>query len=51
MLVALLENGVRFVEGQEELVEGLDLPKALRPFWVGGDEIGCGKEKGSIRWV
>jgi hypothetical protein len=51
LLVALLENGVRFSEGSEKQIEGLDLPKALKPFWVGGEKVGCGKEKGVIRWV
>jgi seryl-tRNA synthetase len=51
LLVALLENGVQLSEGEEKKIEGLDLPKALKPFWVGGDVVGCGKEKGAIRWV
>jgi seryl-tRNA synthetase len=51
LLVALLENGVQFGEGEEKRIEGLNLPKALKPFWVGGDVVGCGKEKGAIRWV
>ncbi|CAL1694035.1 unnamed protein product [Somion occarium] len=42
LIVALLENGVRFDEGN---VAGLDLPKILRPFWVGGS----GRD--IIRWV
>ena len=51
LLVALLENGVQLGEGEEKRVEGLNLPRALKPFWVGGDVVGCGKEKGAIRWV
>jgi len=51
LLVALLENGVQLGEGEEKRIEGLDLPRALKPFWVGGDVVGCGKEKGAIRWV
>jgi len=37
--------------GKEGEVEGLDLPKELRRFWVGDDEVGEGKNQGSIRWV
>jgi seryl-tRNA synthetase len=48
-LVALLENGVRL--GEKGEVEGLDLPEALRRFWIGGDDVGEGKEKAKIRWV
>ena len=51
LLVALLENVVRFAPGQDKRIEGLDLPKALQRFWVGGDQVGFGKEKGEIRWV
>ena len=46
--MALLENGVR-LEGQD--VVGLDLPIALKGFWVGGEEIGEGKRKVKIVWV
>ncbi|KAI0782395.1 hypothetical protein BC629DRAFT_1594182 [Irpex lacteus] len=42
LIVALLENGVRF-DGEGKVV-GVDLPKALQPFWIGG-------EKGIIQWV
>ncbi|KAI0688133.1 hypothetical protein BC835DRAFT_1408169 [Cytidiella melzeri] len=42
LIVALLENGARF-DGAGAVV-GIDLPKVLKPFWVGGDtEI--------IQWV
>ena len=43
LIVALLENGVRFDE--EGTAVGVDLPKALQPFWVGipGRDI--------VRWV
>jgi seryl-tRNA synthetase len=51
LLVALLENGVRFKEGDSKQIEGLELPKALQRFWVGGDTVGTGKETGEIRWV
>lgn len=54
LLVALLENGVRLgdtaKDGGKEIV-GLDLPKALQRFWVGGDTIGRGQNQGEIRWV
>ncbi|WVR04946.1 serine-tRNA ligase [Kwoniella sp. DSM 27419] len=56
LIVALLENGIRFkdaeggAEGQGSY-DGLDLPKALERFWVGGDEVGDGRQRGSIRWV
>ena len=44
LIVAILENGVR-LEGDNIL--GLDLPIALRPFW-----LGCYEEsKCNIRWV
>jgi seryl-tRNA synthetase len=42
LLVALIENGARF-EGEE--VVGVDLPSALRRYWLGGDE----DER--IRWI
>ena len=42
LIVALLENGVRFNESGS--VVGLDLPSVLKPFWLGQDsEV--------IRWV
>jgi hypothetical protein len=44
-----LENGVRLDDKGQ--VEGIDLPEVLRRFWVGGDEVGQGKNKGEIRWV
>lgn len=50
LLVALLENGVRFKEGGNE-IEGLDLPQSLQKFWVGTDVVGTGKEKGEIKWI
>jgi len=43
LIVALLENGARF-DGSGSVV-GLDLPKTLRPFWVGGDT------RSLIQWV
>ncbi|KAH9937329.1 seryl-tRNA synthetase [Fomitopsis serialis] len=43
LIVALLENGARFDEKGN--VIGLDLPVALRPFWVGKDDGTV------IRWV
>lgn len=49
LLVALLENGVRFNESNE--IDGLDLPKALERFWVGTNVVGSGKHQGEIRWV
>ena len=50
LIVALLENGVQ-LQGEE--IVGLDLPKALRPFWVGGMGEGKRPRKGGarIRWV
>lgn len=42
LIVALVENGARFDEAGGTI--GLDLPSALRPFWIGGD----GR---LIRWV
>lgn len=53
LLVALLENGVRFKiheDGSKE-IEGLDLPKALERFWVGTNQVGNGKHRGEINWV
>jgi hypothetical protein len=32
-------------------VEGIDLPLALKRFWVGSEDFGSGKNKGVIRWV
>ena len=43
LIVALLENGARFDNSGN--VVGLDLPKALQPFWVGGN----GRD--IVRWV
>lgn len=52
LLVALIENGVRFKQdGEGEEIEGLDLPKALERFWVGSNLVGSGKNQGEIRWV
>lgn len=42
LIVTLLENGVRF-DGEGKVV-GVDLPKDLQPFWIGG-------ERGIIQWV
>jgi seryl-tRNA synthetase len=42
LIVALLENGVRFDEFGS--VAGLDLPLTLKPFWVG-------EQSEIIRWV
>ena len=42
LIVALLENGVTFDESGSPT--GLDLPSALKPFWVG-------KQSKIIRWV
>ena len=42
LIVALLENGVRFDESGS--VAGLDLPLALKPFWVG-------EHSEIVRWV
>lgn len=50
LILALLENGARLDEAGE--VTGLDLPRVLQRFWVGGDEMtGKGGVKGVIRWV
>ncbi|KAI0077442.1 seryl-tRNA synthetase [Panus rudis PR-1116 ss-1] len=43
LIVALLENGARF--GSDGEVEGIDLPKVLKPFWVGGEG------RGIVRWI
>jgi hypothetical protein len=48
LIVALVENGARF--GSDGTVEGIDLPKALERFWLGGVDI-PGKQGGSIRWI
>jgi seryl-tRNA synthetase len=44
LIVALLENGARF--DKNGVAVGLDLPIALKPFWIGN----C-SESGLIRWV
>ncbi|CAE6408984.1 unnamed protein product, partial [Rhizoctonia solani] len=44
LIVALVENGVRFKEGGD--VECLVLPSVLRKHWVGGDKFG----EVEIRW-
>ncbi|WVF72496.1 serine-tRNA ligase [Kwoniella sp. CBS 6097] len=60
LLVALIENGMRFAEngdtttpggGRGAGYDGLDLPIALKRFWVGGDVVGDGRNRGTIRWV
>lgn len=43
LIVALLENGARFDEAGN--VVGIDLPVALRPFWIGG------LARDAIRWI
>ncbi|KAI0639545.1 seryl-tRNA synthetase [Trametes polyzona] len=43
LIVALVENGAVFNDGGD--VVGLRLPKALQPFWVGGNP------RGLIEWV
>ena len=45
IIVALLENGVTFDD--HDKIDGLNLPKALKPFWLGADA--CGPVK--IRWI
>ncbi|EPQ60371.1 seryl-tRNA synthetase [Gloeophyllum trabeum ATCC 11539] len=45
LIVALLENGARFDKVGN--VVGLNLPKALQPFWVGA----INSERDIIRWV
>lgn len=42
LIVALLENGARFDD--KGGVVGVNLPRSLRPFWVGG-------ERDIIQWV
>lgn len=50
LILALLENGVRL--GKDGEIEGLDLPEALKRFWVGGGEMrGKDGKVGEIRWV
>lgn len=44
LIVAILENGVR-LEGDD--ITGLDLPVALRPFWLGSFE----QSRCNIRWI
>ena len=64
LIIALLENGVRFKNqlggteggeggkgGGEAEITGLELPGVLKRFWVGGDEVGDGKERGKIWWT
>ncbi|WWC85183.1 serine-tRNA ligase [Kwoniella dendrophila CBS 6074] len=55
LIVALIENGIRFKtsdEGKElDEYDGVDLPKVLERFWVGSNEVGEGKNKGTINWV
>jgi len=43
LIVALLENGARFDENRK--VVGIDLPKALKPFWVNDER------RDIVRWV
>jgi seryl-tRNA synthetase len=45
LIVALLENGARIENDQ---VVGVDLPKVLRPWWVGPEATG---EQGIVRFV
>lgn len=47
LIVALVENGARVVDSE---VVGVDLPKALKPFWV-GKEVLEGEEEGVVRFV
>ncbi|WVQ98448.1 serine-tRNA ligase [Kwoniella sp. CBS 9459] len=61
LLVALIENGIRFRDPDQAGAaagaeagagyDGLDLPIALKRFWVGRDVVGDGKNRGTIRWV
>lgn len=44
LIVALIENGVRFDEGGAAI--GLDLPSVLKPFWIGGSG-----PRDIIRWI
>ncbi|EGO05347.1 hypothetical protein SERLA73DRAFT_157906 [Serpula lacrymans var. lacrymans S7.3] len=41
LIVALVENGARF-DGEGKVV-GLELPVALKPFWIGADKV--------IQWI
>ncbi|EMD41874.1 hypothetical protein CERSUDRAFT_90458 [Gelatoporia subvermispora B] len=43
LMVALVENGARF--DKEGKVVGIDLPKSLRPFWVGGSA------RNIVQWI
>lgn len=43
LIVALVENGAVFDESGTAI--GLQLPSALKPFWVGGNP------RGLVRWV
>lgn len=45
VIVALLENGITFDAHNE--MDGLNLPKVLKPFWLGGET--CGPVQ--IRWI
>jgi seryl-tRNA synthetase len=45
LIVALLENGARFAANGS--VEGVDLPRALKPFWPGGADAATS----TIRWI
>ncbi|WWC61444.1 serine-tRNA ligase [Kwoniella dejecticola CBS 10117] len=52
LLVALIEGGMRFKGGSDAgEYEGIDLPKVLQRFWIGGDQVGEGRKRGLIRWV
>jgi seryl-tRNA synthetase len=44
LIIALLENGVRFSETGKPV--GLDLPTVLKPFWIQND-----RRKNIITWV
>lgn len=44
LIVALLENGARLNAKNE--VEGIDLPKALKAFWLGSDTT-----SDRVRWI
>lgn len=47
LIVALVENGARIKDGE---VAGVDLPKVLRPFWIGPEALE-GAAEGVIRFV
>ncbi len=47
LLIALVENGVRL---EEDKVVGLQLPKALKIYWLGGENAG-GKKSLPITWT